>query len=315
MDESEQRIEKMIANGKAVMSEAIAACKPVAIVAAFSGGNDSIVASHFAIEHYDAFAFTADTLIGLGPARQHSRDVCKKLGWEHRVIEATPEGPPKKTRRGKPFDQGVLPAGKWTDGATAYEEFCLNHGFPGRGKPQHARMYQRLKERSFRKLLKEFGATASAKTPKVLFVSGVRSDESSRRAGYRRTWKAGYFGDVWVNPFYYHTAADFALYRDEFGLPDNPVKRRCGISGECCCGTFGSQDERAAYREIDPAFADYLDELEIRVKANGLPWGWGESPPEWWKDQRKGQGFLFEVADQQVSTFQPACVGCHNGRR
>lgn len=311
--DDEQRVDEMIEEGKRVMREAIEEYKPVAICAAYSSGDDSIVSTHFAMSHFDCFVFNADTKVGLSPARCHLKAVCERFKWPLEIREAYAEGPPKRMRKDGhlvPFDPRIVCAsGRWVDGDTAYEEACLNHGFPGRGKPQHARMYQRLKERPFRRLLKSLGASKSGH--KVLIVSGIRGDESAIRAGYKRTTAAGYFGDVWVNPLYFRTALDFEAYRQEFGLPRNPVKRQCGISGECCCGTFGSVDERAAYRAVDPTFADYLDGLEQRVKANGFPWGWAESPPRWWLDQRKGQGFMFEMG----SEFQPMCVGCSNGRR
>lgn len=314
IDAIEQRVEAMTAEGRRIVTEAIERYKPVAIVAAFSGGDDSIVSTHFLLSQYEgAFAFYADTLVGLSPTRNHIRAVCDRYGWALETGQARAEGPPKLMRsRGKlvPFDAAaVCPAGRWDDGDTAYEEFAINFGFPGRGKPQHARMYQRLKERPIRRMLRRLGATKAKK--KVLMISGIRHDESAIRAGYKRETSVGHFGDIWVNPFYYRTAQDFEAYRQEFGLPRNPVKRRCGISGECCCGTFANPGERSAYREADPGFADYLSNLESRVSENGFPWGWGESLPQWWIDQRRGQRFLFDLAPG----FQPMCVGCVSGRR
>lgn len=322
--EIEQRVEAMTAEGLRITREAIEQYKPVAIMAAYSSGDDSIVSTHFGVENFSALVINAGTKIALSKSVCHLKAVCEKRKWTLQIEEATPEGPPRTMLvRGKkvPFDQAVLPAGKWLDGATAYEEYCLNFGFPGRGKPQHARMYQRLKERPFRRILAQHGAAKAESRPKVLILSGIRGDESAIRAGYKRPSAPGNFGDVWVNPFYYRTASDFEAYRQEFGLPRNPVKAQCGISGECCCLTFGQVGERDIYRVIEPTFAEYTDDLERRVKANGFPWGYGESPPAEWaaaerivRDAKRGQGFLFD-ADERVSIFQPMCVGCKNGRR
>lgn len=323
---AEERVETMIAEGLRITREAVERYRPSAVVAAYSSGDDSMVSTHFAMSHLaDCFVFNADTMVGLAPARCHLKAVCDRFRWTLEVERATPTGPPKYAlepnprRPGKkmrvPFDPARhCPAGRWLDGATAYEEKVLNWGFPGRGKPQHARMYQTLKEDPIRKMLRRFGASKPDDAPKVLLVSGIRGDESAVRAGYKRAVGVGHFGDVWVNPFYWRTAADFAAYRDEFGLPSNPVKRRCGISGECCCGTFPNETERAAYAVADPAFDSYLSGLEARVRDNGLPWGWGESPPDWWKDRRRGQSFLFDAFDEPTG-FQPMCVGCHRGGR
>jgi len=318
---SDETIEKMIAEGRRVLQEAIELYKPVAVVAAFSGGNDSVVATHFAMNEFPGcVVFHADTLIGLAPAKAHVRTTAARYGWPIEIGRATPEGPPKMSRidgRLVKFDPKRLPAGRWMDGDTYYEEFCFNFGFPGRNKPMHRRMYQRLKGRPIARLLRSLGAK---KGRPVLLISGIRSDESAIRAGYRRSHALGSNNEAWVNPFYHSSAADFALYRDEFGLPSNPVKRRCGISGECCCGTFGSAEERAAYKTVDPEFDIYLSDLENRVRANGFPWGWGESPPPWWTDAKRGQMFLFDPRDEADArygscNFQPMCVGCNNNRR
>jgi 3'-phosphoadenosine 5'-phosphosulfate sulfotransferase (PAPS reductase)/FAD synthetase len=320
-DDSEQRVDSMIAEGLRIMREAIAQWKPVAIVAGFSSGDDSSVSTHFTLSNFDgSFVFGADPLVGLEASRCHRIAVCERYGWPLELEKATPEGPPQRMRTTGgmvPFDPAVrLPFGKWIDGNTAYEEAVLNYGFPGKGKLPHSLMYRRLKESPICRMLKRFKASKVEGKPKVLIVSGVRHDESAIRAGYKVATALGNFGDVWVNPFYFRTAMDFEAYRQEFSIPRNPVKAQCGISGECCCGTFGEADERAAYRAVDPSFADYLDGLESRVKSVGFPWGWGENPPRWWvnaqRDKKSGQLSLFS---DDLPTFQPMCVGCNNGRR
>lgn len=318
-----ERVERMIAEGLRIAEQAVARWKVVATVGMYSSGDDSIVSTHFAMSYMKGdFAFNADTLVGLAPSRQHLCRVCEMFKWCLKVGKATAEGPPAymlKDGQRKPFDPTLkLPAGRWVDGATAYEERVLNWGFPGRGKPQHSRIYRHLKERPIRRMLREFAATASPGGNKVLLVAGIRHDESANRAGFNSPVREGYFGDVWVNPFYHFTAADFEAYRQEFGLPRNPAKARCGISGECCCGTFANPAERPAYRVLDAPFADYLDDLQSRVNANGFPWGWGESPPAWWvreqREKRSGQKvWLWD--DPVPEHFQPTCVGCMNGKR
>jgi len=67
------RIESMIAQGHAIMREAIELYKPIAIFAGFSGGNDSIVATHFACENYEAASIHANTQIGIEASRQHAK--------------------------------------------------------------------------------------------------------------------------------------------------------------------------------------------------------------------------------------------------
>lgn len=297
-DLGEEAIDAMLAKAEAVVDDVLREFDISHVVAAYSGGDDSIVSTHWTIGRFPgAVVMTADTKIGLAVATQHSANVCTQLNLPREVVSPEPEGPPKGWDR------------DWIDGSTSYEEFVLNHGFPGSG--QHHRMYQRLKQRAFRKIKPRLGDRPRGS--RILVVSGIRHDESAIRAGYKRAYREeAKEGFVWMNPFYWCTAADFEAYRQEFGLPRNPVKAKCGISGECCCGAFAAPGERLAYRVAEPAFADYLDALEARVRERGFPWGWDESPPRWWTDANAGQRFLFAMDEQ--CDFMPACVGCHRKR-
>jgi 3'-phosphoadenosine 5'-phosphosulfate sulfotransferase (PAPS reductase)/FAD synthetase len=298
MVDAEQTVDEMLAEGRRVMAEAIAAVRPQYIIAAYSGGNDSIVSTHFAREQYpDCIVFNADTMIGLKPARDHIARVCQSQKWDAEIIQARSLSRPPE-----------YPKSEWIEGATAYETKTLNYGFGG--PPFHKYFYTVLKERP----LMELRRRIITRGRRILVVSGIRHDESSIRAGYKRAWKdVPKQGTAWVNPFYWRSATDFELYRQEFGLPRNPVKARCGISGECCCGSFGSPDERLAYQELDAVFHAYLDELEGRVMER-FPWKWGHGPPEWWKAAKYGQMFLFQDSHAPPE-FQPMCVGCLSGRR
>jgi 3'-phosphoadenosine 5'-phosphosulfate sulfotransferase (PAPS reductase)/FAD synthetase len=285
-------VERMIEAGRAIVREAVDTYTPDVILAAFSGGNDSVVSTHFAATEFGAHVVHCDTSVGVQRTRQHVDEVCHRYGWGHTAERAEPEGKPGRY------------TGDWTDGDTAYEEFVLNHGFPG--PRQHGRMYQRLKERPLTAVARRM---RSGRARKVLVISGIRHDESAIRAGYRREIQAqpGTFL-VWANPFYWQTAADFESYRQEFGLPRNPVKATIGISGECLCGAYAAEGEKEMIRRVEPETAAYLDQLEERVRRNGFPWGWGEMPPKWWGDKRRGQGFLPGL--DPAPEFSPMCVGC-----
>ncbi|MFM7010993.1 MAG: phosphoadenosine phosphosulfate reductase family protein [Betaproteobacteria bacterium] len=310
LDDDGTRIESMMARGADVLEEARRYVENdlgthiIGFVGAFSGGDDSIVATHFAnLTTDDCVTFNANTMVGLKPTRDHIDRVIEKHKWAAEIVSATAEGPPSAT------ETNAEVIANWRDGETAYEEFVLNHGFGG--PSMHPRMYQRLKERQLMKLRRKL--QAGKRGGRLIVISGIRHDESAIRAGYKRAWQdVPKQGVTWVNPFYDFTAADFELYRQEFGLTRNPVKRLCGVSGECCCGTFGSRCEREAYRKADAEFANYLDRLEEKVRER-FPWGWGEGPPQWWIDAKRGQRFL--CFDDEEPTFQPMCVGCNSGRR
>lgn len=305
-NDNEQRIDLMLERANQIMQKAIEKYNPVVIFAGLSGGKDSIVSTHFSCENYGAIAVHANTLTGVQPTLDYTRNICKKFNWQLIEKEAKPEGPPKyrkvKTKNGEqrlPTDFSVFPNGRWQDGETAYEEFCFNFGMPGPG--QHGRMYQRLKERSFNAMRRDF---KKSKKQNVMFVTGIRRDESSIRAGYNRAVsKVG--SSVWVNPFYWTTAYDFHLYREEFGLPVNPVSRTIGISGECLCGTMGDRSELDLIAKVDPQRKAYIESLESRCESLGLPCKWATKPPRKSRcDKRQLELFGPE------SDFQPACVGC-----
>lgn len=301
-DDTEERIEGMLSQGRKIMRDAIEEHKPVAIFAGFSGGNDSIVATHFACEEFGAAAVHCNTMIGIELIHEHARQTASRFGWHMIEKFALPKGPPKTHRDGTPFDASTLPTGKWQDGETAYEEFVFNFGMPGPG--QHPRMYQRLKERSFEAFRRDAKA-GKGRRSRVMFVTGIRHDESSIRAGYQRAvQRKG--GSVWVNPFYYCNAADFALYRDEFGLPRNPVSDIVGISGECLCGTMGKRDELIGVSRVSPKTTVYIEGLEARCESLGLPCRWATKPP---KAAKKCDDLQLRLFGDEP-TFQPACVGC-----
>lgn len=308
--DAEQRVESMIERANAIVADAIAEHKPVEIVSAYSGGNDSVVSTHFGATEYGAAALNCNTTTGCPETTCHIREFCQRQKIQ--LIEKTaPTTGPPKPRPGRPnvLSPKDLPAGKWTDGGTAYEEFALNFSFPG--PAMHGRMYQRLKGRSIEAFVRE-AKQGHKRTASVLIISGIRHDESRVRAGYQRAVsKVG--SQIWVNPFYYSTGVDFEAYRQEFGLPRNPIKDIVGISGECCCGAYAGEREIERVQKASPTNHAYLLDLQSRVQANGYPDSfWGKKPPQGYWDTKSGQMSLFE---EDAGDWQPMCVGCGKERR
>lgn len=297
------RVDDMIKAGKSIVQGVIDEHRPVAIFACWSSGNDSVVTTHFACSNFNALAINVDTMIGTQRSRDHAVNVAEKFRWPFERKRATARGCPKKHRDGSPFDVSKLPLGRWIDGDTAYEEFALNYGLPGPG--MHPRMYQRLKERVFREFKRD-AKRGNKATSKVVYITGIRRDESSIRAGYNRAVQV-LGSDIWINPFYYFTAADFHAYREEFGLPRNPVSQVIGISGECLCGTMAKPGERDLIGSVDPDAEAKIATLESHCRDHGLPCHWGERPEKNSHDPL--QRLLFEL-DGQEPSFMPACVGC-----
>lgn len=309
LEESGERVERMIEGGRKIMREAIDLYKPCAIFACYSSGNDSIVSTHFAVTEFGGHVAMVDTLTGIRRSREHAVEVCSQFGWSIEIKQAMPEGPPKTKRDGSPFNPSIdLASGVWTDGETAYEDFCFNFGLPMRGKKMHQRMYQRLKERGFESLKRD-AKHGQHRRATVMFVSGIRQDESAVRAGYQRAvQKVKDSSSIWVNPFYFNSAADFECYRQEFGLPRNPVSQIVGISGECCCGTFAKDGEISLIEQAEPSHAEYLRGLETRCESLGLPCKWGAEQSKKTKQTPLDNQLNLIFGDEP--DFMPACVGC-----
>lgn len=247
--------------------------KPRAIFAAFSGGDDSLVSTHWMMTNVPwCQVFHANTGIGIKATRQFVRDTCRAYGWPLHEIRAK------------------------EDCGQDYREIVLQYGFPG--PANHGLMYRRLKERPVRLLTKRHKQLVR---DKVLISTGIHHGESRVRMGYVDR-NVGFVGSqMWVNPLYWWPAERFRAYWQKHRLRRNPVSELLGMSGECLCGAFAHKGEKALIRLVDPATADYLDALEAEVRARGHSWGWEDRPP---RQKRK------PADDNQRAFFMPFCRSC-----
>jgi 3'-phosphoadenosine 5'-phosphosulfate sulfotransferase (PAPS reductase)/FAD synthetase len=252
----------------ALMREALS-YKPRACFVGFSGGDDSLAVAHWTITNYPFFkAFHANTGIGIERTREFVRWTCKKYGWE--LVEIRAE----------------------EDCGQDYDQMVLQYGFPG--PAMHCKMYSRLKERAVEKLVRDH---KQHRMDKIAIVTGIRRDESKRRMGYVDREIDFKGAQMWVNPHYWSTKAQFMDYIREQKLERNPVAEMLGMSGECLCGAFAHSGEKVLIRIVDPATADRIEALEARVRAAGHNWGWEEGPPK--KSKQK-----------PPEAFMPFCTGC-----
>ena len=273
-----------IDRAKAILDDAITDYKPVAIYAGFSGGFDSLVSTHFAISHESSIRpLHINTGIGIEKTREFVRSSCGERGWNLRE---------KKT-------------------VESYEALVLEYGFPG--PAHHGKMYKRLKERPIRRVVAE-AKEGHERTSCVLIVSGIRHDESSPRTGYKRAIsKVG--SQIWVNPLYWSTIDTFRAYREEHKLQPNPVSSKLGFSGECLCGAHATEGELERIQFVCPKTAEYIRDLERRVRANGFPWGYEGKPPVWYLDKKRGQSMLGDWFDDSEDCVPgPMCNSCEKSR-
>lgn len=230
----------------AVIDQAIAEHHPRKVFALFSGGHDSLVATHIAMASGRARA-VAHIITGIGSARTltYVRETCALYGWP--LVEL---GPSK---------------------GNTYRDIARLFGMPG--PMGHSVCYARLKERALRRLVRE---AKENRKDRIGLVAGSRRQESARRErnvdAMRRDGAS-----VWVNPIHDWTLADREDYIDAHGLPRSPVVADLHMSGDCFCGAYAHPGEREEIRFFEPAVDAEISACEAIAKDAGKPcvWGWG----------------------------------------
>lgn len=249
---------------------AIESFRPVKIFVGFSGGFDSLVATHWSMNHVPGCeVFHANTGIGIERTRQFVRDTCVENGWPLTEIRAK------------------------EDCGQDYDKIVKQQGFPG--PAMHSRMFQRLKERPVWQLLRK---NKTSRSDNVMLITGIRQDESQRRSGYKYTLLDFTGNLLWVNAFYYKNKGWFSDYIQQNGLKQNPVSQILGMSGECLCGAFAHKGEKELIKLVCPDTHARIERLEAEVNAAGFDWGWEDAPTKTRKDNKTRD------------LFMPFCVGC-----
>jgi len=205
--------------------------------ALFSGGDDSVVSTHYAVNNYDIdYVVYLDTNTGLPANKEHVKKVCQNYKWDLLIAQSP----------------------------MTLKEFALGSdsrqalGFPGPGV--HSWAYQYFKER-------QLAAIATHTDEKPNYYTGVRSHESSRRMKNVEGERQEADRWTWVAPI--HDWRDSALekYKDEHDLPNNPVAEKIGRSGDCYCGAYANRDTELMELESEyPEHAKWLKNIEQEVQ-------------------------------------------------
>lgn len=228
-----------------VLADAIEEHNPVKVYALVSGGNDSTVVADLAYRYgpkVDAIVHI-NTGIGVPQTREFVREFSKN--WlELPLIE---KHAPK-----------------------TYEELVLEYGFPG--PAAHRYMYSWLKERSLREVRRE---AQTGRRDRVMFITGVRHAESSRRMGHvQPVQRDG--NTVWVAPILDFEHKDMWDYREQEDMPTNEVVAILHMSGECLCGAFSKPGEFEWIKMWYPDVATRIENLQMVAKQQGVvsdTWG------------------------------------------
>jgi len=242
--------------------------------ALFSGGHDSLVATHNAMEHGEASeVIHIDTGIGIPRTKEYVKSVCEEFEWPLRVISSDED----------------------------YEEIVLENQFPG--PAVHIIMFSKLKERALRILPREL-------TDKPRFYTGVRRHESEVRfreigepVKEDKQW-------VWHANIHDYTKGDVETYIQDHGLPKSPVKQKYHHSGECLCGAFGNRTEELTLLEAHfPETAERIKRLESRVQDRHG----SDDPRSYWGHGGMSSVDLRALLADNDETQMILCQSCEHG--
>jgi 3'-phosphoadenosine 5'-phosphosulfate sulfotransferase (PAPS reductase)/FAD synthetase len=263
-----------------IVRKAVEQYQPYAVIAMFSGGNDSLTALRVAQAagiKIDALAHI-HTGTGVIETTQFVRSFAEREGL--RYLE-------------------------WSAGSK-WEDRARERGFPGVGTDAHGIIYRILKATGIRALTSQH-IRQGRRNRRILLLNGVRKDESTNR---KRQYSGSYYdadpgapSNIWVNHIWEWTKADCRGYIRETLTKPNPVTELVHRSAECMCGTMQSDEDRRLVSFFFPGWGKWLNRLEREVfTLHG--WGWGVPMPEWVKQRKNGQ---LGMGDD---FFMPMCRQC-----
>jgi len=278
-DATGNRLDRLIAEAHGHIDRALetsAHHEVTGVVGLFSGGNDSTVLAHLVKDRVTHYVH-ANTQVGAEPTRQFVRDTAS--GWNVPLLEGDPPS-------GHGYEDLVLrrvrpatPRGK--------REFIYPGGFPG--WPDHRVMFGWLKDRWLRKVRAMFCPHPTRQ--RVIFINGVRASESAGRwqkaqAGTLRPVKRE-GSVVRVAPLLNWTKLDLNDYRRRFpSCPRNAIADWMHMSLECACGSSAKPGELDFMAACVPTLADYLRDLQDRVRREARRQDWDMAPERltwgWW---------------------------------
>lgn len=204
----------------------------------FSGGKDSVVATHFTEKYFSDYfkgVIYCDTGIKTSETFDFVKDYCQEQGWRLHIVT------PKRS----------------------YEEIVLHGGFPQAG--MHNIVMRYLKYAPMRRFILD--RCDEGMSPAV--VSGVRQAESSRRSvnASKETHKDGRL--FFVSPVLYMGNGEmYDIFLRE-KLKRSPVYETLHISGDCLCGCYADKGEAKLVDIFHPDVAQQIRDLEAKVKTHG----------------------------------------------
>jgi len=198
----------LLKQSSAIISEAISSFNPYAIVAAVSGGDDSMAAYYVAkmLGVKLDFILHVNTRTGIPETTQFVRHFADKESMKY--IEG--------------------------DAGNAYESRVLEKGFFGLGRRAHNYAYHILKQRRIEHELSKIRKRKRGRN--ILIINGVRKNESdNRRKNFADDVYRHDGSNIWVNLIHYWEKSDCLDFLADCKACRNPVSKELCRSGECMC--------------------------------------------------------------------------------
>lgn len=152
----------------------------------------------------------------------------------------------------------------------------------------------------------------SERHDRILMVSGIYADESSRRFQLKSSRHIDRDGaQLWCNPCMDWTTEDMQAYRKEYRLHllENPVYAVLGMSGECLCSAFSKPGEKGRIGEADECMYRRICAAEQLADDHGYCWGYEQGPPD---EVVEAKNMLREDDDGQVELSLAEANMCHS---
>lgn len=263
-----------------ILDRAIQVYKPSLIVCSYSGGYDSMIATHLVSNWRKRFGHSTnvitasvDTLISADGWREFVTASARAIGAPRFEIANNPE------------------LDSWIQDVQA-------RGFAYRPH-QHKIYFYYLKQRVFRALLARYKKHTH---DRVMFITGVRRAESTARAKTPEVERAG--SAVYVNPLVYWSDEDCATYRLTHELPMNPFYDTFHNSGDCLCN-WHNQISLTSLQTHAPHTYEIVKPLHDACQ-NEHGYGYDSEPSQASKRELAGQIRMFPDMDDMPNL----CAGC-----
>lgn len=278
---------RLIEDARRILNEAIEMHNPSHIICLFSGGYDSMVATHLVhslAPPQPTMTYAIDTRLSADGWAAYVQGVADKMGWRFDIYNNE-------------------------KGFREYADWVQRQGQPY-SRRGHAFAYNRLKDRAIAAMVRDHKVS---RFDRVLFVSGIRRAESATRAKLESPHSRCGAG-AFTNPLFNWSDEILLTYRIEHELPENPFYETVGGSGDCQCN-WGGFIDLDTLQQHSPDLACGRVALLDKLSKENHGWGWGEKPSEYLLQRRRGQAELFEEYEDEGDSASPfLCAGCSRSK-